>query len=711
MKRLLLPSILFLLAVASGFSQNAPKMFNYQAVARDVTGEFLADKTVSVKITITDLSNNTYTETHNNIPTNKYGLFSIKIGGGSSSNPNSTLSMINWAGGNTNIKVEINLGTGFVSIGDAQLLSVPYALYSNIAGTVATEVGRAGKNILGGTGIAIDSATAGTLTINSTIDHTKYIKLDANPSANGNYLLVWDGIKWATQVISPTGSTQNVADGGIVVNGSKIGAKVDGITIDTVKGFLRVRRPKLDSLDLSLRTGEKENFILKVKEGKLRLVADSAIQYKSKSLQIDGDTIGLKKGSTKGDVLTWNGDAWKPTPSAGNGWSLSGNIGTKAGENYIGSNDAIGFKIKTDNKTRMTFDATGNVVLGTLNPIDTNKVRAAFEQRGKYNGVSAIFGGEGTGVSLSSAAIGFNQYFSNNSNLSISKGYGGSISLDPSSGSMKFGISKNPAISADETYTSNTMVTLTKEGKVGINTIAPKRFLEVNNGILVDSFQLSTLKDVTDYVLTSDADGNGTWQASKGSLPNAVTNQTLFYTGTEWDTTSFLSNTGTSVTVGNGASKGKNVLTVNGRIKTENITESSDSRYKTDVNKLENVLTKVNAINGVSYFWKSDSLKTKKDIGVIAQELEKVFPELVDTDEAGYKSVRYSHLVPVLIEAIKEQQKQIESLKSEISAKENKAHNNESRIQSLETSIHSMNIQMQLLLELVGKNEGIKASK
>jgi hypothetical protein len=58
-------------------------------------------------------------------------------------------------------------------------------------------------------------------------------------------------------------------------------------------------------------------------------------------------------------------------------------------------------------------------------------------------------------------------------------------------------------------------------------------------------------------------------------------------------------------------------------------------------------------------------LETKKEIGLIAQDLEQVYPELVSTDQDGYKSVQYSHLVPVLIEAIKEQQKQIEGLKKQ----------------------------------------------
>jgi peptidoglycan hydrolase CwlO-like protein len=65
----------------------------------------------------------------------------------------------------------------------------------------------------------------------------------------------------------------------------------------------------------------------------------------------------------------------------------------------------------------------------------------------------------------------------------------------------------------------------------------------------------------------------------------------------------------------------------------------------------------------------------------------------------------------MLVEAIKEQQKQIETLKDELNRKDNKAQLNENRVQSLEASVKTLNSQVQLLLELVGKNEGLKAGK
>ena len=92
---------------------------------------------------------------------------------------------------------------------------------------------------------------------------------------------------------------------------------------------------------------------------------------------------------------------------------------------------------------------------------------------------------------------------------------------------------------------------------------------------------------------------------------------------------------------------------------------SSDVRLKDNINPIESSLEKVSKINGVSFNWndKQSAYEVgKKDIGVIAQEIEEVLPELVTTRDNGYKAVRYEKIVALLIEAIKEQQTQINSL-------------------------------------------------
>lgn len=98
---------------------------------------------------------------------------------------------------------------------------------------------------------------------------------------------------------------------------------------------------------------------------------------------------------------------------------------------------------------------------------------------------------------------------------------------------------------------------------------------------------------------------------------------------------------------------------------TGNITAYSDINLKKDIKPIKNALDKVCKINGVTF--QRNDLETKvRFAGVIAQEVQKVLPEVVSTDEQGFKSVAYGNLVGLLIEAIKEQQTQIDGLRKAI---------------------------------------------
>ncbi|MCP9494026.1 MAG: tail fiber domain-containing protein [Pyrinomonadaceae bacterium MAG19_C2-C3] len=95
--------------------------------------------------------------------------------------------------------------------------------------------------------------------------------------------------------------------------------------------------------------------------------------------------------------------------------------------------------------------------------------------------------------------------------------------------------------------------------------------------------------------------------------------------------------------------------------------QSSDARYKTDVQTFGNALDTIRRLRGVTFNWKPELQKDSRlQIGFIAQEVEAVLPELVTTDENGYKSVSYANAVPVLVEAVKQQQEQIEQFQNQI---------------------------------------------
>jgi len=99
---------------------------------------------------------------------------------------------------------------------------------------------------------------------------------------------------------------------------------------------------------------------------------------------------------------------------------------------------------------------------------------------------------------------------------------------------------------------------------------------------------------------------------------------------------------------------------------------TSDIRLKTNILPITNPLEKITQIGGYTFDWNSDPELTKlhgfegHDVGVIAQEIEKVLPEVVTTRDNGYKAVKYEKLVALLIESNKELLKRIEVLESKI---------------------------------------------
>lgn len=94
---------------------------------------------------------------------------------------------------------------------------------------------------------------------------------------------------------------------------------------------------------------------------------------------------------------------------------------------------------------------------------------------------------------------------------------------------------------------------------------------------------------------------------------------------------------------------------------------SSDERFKDNIVQISNPIDKVKAIRGVEFDWNNkQKTYTGHDVGVIAQDIEKVLPELVTERDNGFKAVRYEKIVALLIEAIKDQQSQIDELKAKL---------------------------------------------
>ncbi|PKP37447.1 MAG: hypothetical protein CVT98_06065, partial [Bacteroidetes bacterium HGW-Bacteroidetes-15] len=123
--------------------------------------------------------------------------------------------------------------------------------------------------------------------------------------------------------------------------------------------------------------------------------------------------------------------------------------------------------------------------------------------------------------------------------------------------------------------------------------------------------------------------------------------------------------------------------------------KSSDRRWKSNIVSLDNSLQKITKLNGVSFNWRVNEFP-KKDfkpgtyIGFIAQDVEKVIPEIVSTDKEGYKSIDYAVLAPHIVEAIKEQQKLIEQQNQKISKIEKENNDLKTQLAEIKANIDKL---------------------
>ncbi len=197
-------------------------------------------------------------------------------------------------------------------------------------------------------------------------------------------------------------------------------------------------------------------------------------------------------------------------------------------------------------------------------------------------------------------------------------------------------------------------------GNVGIGTNDPQAKLDIAAETRISLPHVDRPTGALLYV-TGDTkpDLGHEFRHSNGSQGIGFGHDTIYATGSNTDQDLGLQARGTgSVIV-------KSKLDVNGNIKANNITEDSDLRYKENIASLSGALGTVLAMRGVRYEWKSEEFPEKQfgsrsQIGFIGQEVEVLCPEVVFTDSKGYKSLDYSRLTPILVEAIKEQQHLIE---------------------------------------------------
>jgi len=409
MNRLLLSFVLAIITFMQAYAQ-APKGINYQGVARDNEGKPIVSKNISVRISI--LKNATqgeveYSETHKP-QTNQFGLFSLIIGQGTAGT--GSFAFVSWAVGNKWLQIEIDPdgGSSFQLAGSQQLMSVPYAFYSEYSGN--------GADLTAGQGIAIqdgvisntgdnDNSSTNELITSASLTADKKLRItdaggtkevDLNTIANTD-----------NQSLSLTGSTLIISGGNSVDLTSALAGNIQNLSLGTSAGTNRT---------INITNGS--SVTLDVADN------DNNSTNEIQDLSITGNTLTLSGDATGVDLAPYldNTDNQDLSDVLGKGNSAAGlkiqNLGTPT--------------ISTDAATKAYVDAH---IDGDAS--NTNELQNLSSSSTGTNRTINITGGTGTTIDVAdndNSATNESQYLSRTgSNITLTQVLGtggGTVSID-----------------------------------------------------------------------------------------------------------------------------------------------------------------------------------------------------------------------------------------------------------------------------------------
>lgn len=253
------------------------------------------------------------------------------------------------------------------------------------------------------------------------------------------------------------------------------------------------------------------------------------------------------------------------------------------------------------------------------------------------------------------------------------------------------------------------------QGKVGINTAEPKATLDLNpskenaavkadasnEGLLIPRLSKERLAKVASTNLQESTlvyVNDASYAGSETTVKNVKSKGFYFYNGTEWTAVTGAGASSSvktlytddgeisaarTVTVKNSGSlvfkreAGNNneAVDVQGMLKVTSIDMNSDRRLKREIQPITQP-NSLSALRPVSYYWNVEGEKRggNKDLqyGFIAQEIEQVYPHLVNTSSDGYKSVNYIQVIPLLVKELQESQAKLKDLEGRLEKLEGK---------------------------------------
>ena len=669
---------MFLLSINCSLAQT-PDSFNYQAVVRNSNGQLLTSQNIGVRINIlmgSETGASVYSETHTEQTSNN-GLLNLKIGDGDG--PTTDFSAIDWGASNYYLKIEMDKagGTNYTLLGASQLLSVPYALYAKAATNLGDD--------------KVYTTSSDTLFVVK--DHDGNVVFVVFP--DGAQVIVNEEGKGRIGGFAVSGRNPTKDDNSDYFN------ITSGTVADTINNEPRmIWYPKKAAfLAGEVHVGSADSVGTNSTALGYRPIAmgnySQAFGYESKALNLFTTAIG-KYAIASGQSSYAFGDRAKSIGME----SFAFGFGTEAHgfNSYAFGSSGVDSSGTATGNTKAIGDYSFAFGLGSVSD-GSGSLAFGLEDSTKKD-FSIAIGYKNIADGYGAQSIGYKSNSTGDFSITIGKDNNVTGEYGLAIGSMNEAVKYSGAIgrnnkATDDSYAIgiNNIASGYSSFAIGSSSIASgQNSLATNARTIASGAYAVSMGDHTESSgnysfamgFESEASGNvsvafgsettasgdysvafGRQMVAQGDFSFAIGLASLTDTVSQANTMSIMGGR-----VGIGTVAPSQLLEVDngtsvGTYTTTGWQHSSDRRLKTNINSINGALKLVSQLDGVYFNWKNNL--EEKQVGFIAQDVEKVLPEVVSKNQEGYYNIAYGNVTPVIVEAIKEQQQIIEGQQKEIS--------------------------------------------